>query len=166
MLLEIDISGQDILNEDFAVAIANKNLIYGYKIKGNLVNRIIQDYNSGKYRYKGKKGKKNFKIRFYSLIIYCLFKNIIRDKPKIKKEKIQLAICNDFDGHENDIKSNLTLLLKDKLKLEIDSFKFGKLPQDSIADRYAYLFRKDTRRQLPNSIKIILKEIEKFLIKK
>lgn len=163
MLFEIDISGQDILNEDFAVAIADKNLIYGYKIKGSLVNRIIQDYNSGKYRYKG---KKNFKIRFYSLIIYCLFKRIIKDKPKVKKEKIQLAICNDFDGHENDIKSNLILFLKEKLKLKINDFKFCKLPKDSIADRYAYLFRKDTRHRLPNSININLKEIEKFLIKK
>ena len=75
-----------------------------------------------------------------------------------------MLICRDFNGREDDVKSNLDYFLGKLLNLKIE-IKFGRLSNDSNAHKYAYLMRKDTKNQLKTYIKIELHEIEKFLKK-
>ena len=116
-------------------------------------------YNDNKYRYKiSKKGKTQLKIRLYCVVLYYLFQDL--EVPK----KFKLNLCRDFDGRENDIKSNLEYFLKDQLGISFN-IQFGKLSKDSNAHRYAYLMRKDFKNKMDTYIDLDLKDLEKFLKK-
>lgn len=167
MLFEIDISGQDILSSNYAIAVTNKDsLIYGYRFDKSIIYSLNQNYSKDEYKYKQKKGKKKFKIRIYCIVIHHIFKKMLEDNHKQFNKEISLNICRDFDGHENDIKSNLEFLLGTILRLSVSNFKFCKLSTDSYAHKYAYIFRKDIKNIYPNLISISLKEFEKFLRKR
>ena len=167
MLFEIDVSGQDILSGDYAIAVANNDkLVYGFRFTDSLVFALNNNYNLNKFRYQGNNEKVKYKIRLYSIAVYYIFKRIIKENFDILQEKITLNICRDFSGHENDIKSNFEYFLKEKLKLNIANFNYCRLPHDSNADRYAYIFRKDTKNIYQNLIKIKKEEFEEFLKKK
>lgn len=145
MDFEIDVSGEDILDKDYVICVANKeNLIKGFKMSSSLVKTLNSKFGQGIYnRYnKSLKGKSNFKIRLYSIIIYLIFKSI-----KVK-EPFNLILCRDFDGKENDIKSNLNYFLKELLGLKIKNIRFTRLEQDSNAHQYAYLMKKDIEKYL------------------
>lgn len=159
MDFDIDVSGEDIFQKDYTVCIADNNsIIKGFKMNATLCHAINSKYMRGLYRYnKSKKGKTDLRIRVYCVIIYYLFK-----AAQLKKE-INLNLCMDFNGKEEGIKSNLNFLLKQKLKLKINDMKFCKLSNESNADKYAYLMRKDTRNLLKTYIQIKLEDIEKFL---
>lgn len=156
MKFEIDISGEDLLSSDYVVCIANGE-IKGFKFKKDYINILNSKFGQNKYRYsKSKKGKTLFKLRLYSIAIYYLIKSL-----KIKK--INLFLCKDFDGNEDNIKSNLNYFIEDLLNMEIESINFGKLSKDSNAHRYSYLMRKDKKNKMSTYINIKLKDIEKFL---
>ena len=161
MEFDIDVSGEDIFGRNFTICIADKDsIIRGYKMTSDIINIINSRYGQEFYKYKkSDKGRSSFKIRVYCIIIHYLFKSIT-----IKNE-INLNICRDFDGKENDIKSNLGFLLGNMLKIKIESIKFCRLREESNAHRYAYLMRKDDKNQMKTYVKIRLEEIEKFLKK-
>ena len=160
MDFDIDVSGEDLLSRDYTVCIANKdNVIKGFKITQEFISTINSKFGQDFYRYnKSKNGRALLKVRIYSIIIYHLFKSIKISSP------IVLNVCRDFNGREDDVKSNLEYFLGKLLNLKIE-IKFGRLGHDSIAHKYAYLMRKDTKNQLKTYIKIELHEIEKFLKK-
>ena len=114
------------------------------------------------YKYtKSRKGKANFKVRLYCIVIYYLFKSLkLRDK-------ISLTICRDFHGRENDIKENLKyfLIKKLNLKLKEEDIKFDRLKESSNAHRYSYLMRKDSKNKMLTYVKIEIKDFEKWLKK-
>ena len=159
MEFDIDVSGGDIFDKDYAVCIASKDgIIKGFKISLSFVSIIKSRYEQNLYRYKkSDKSKSLLKIRLYSIIIYYLFKGI-----KIR-ESLILNLCRDFSGREKDIENNLKYFLTEKLKIKIDKFNFGKLTKDSNADRYAYLMRKDKNNKMRIYIKIDSKDVEEFL---
>lgn len=159
---EIDVSGQDLLNKDYVICIANKDgIIRGFKFDEDMVKVICSRFGQGLYKYKkSKNGKSLLKIRIYSIVIYFLFKSLNL------KGDISLIICRDFEGRENDIKENLKFFLEAILGLKIeDRIRFDKLDKYSNANRYAYLMRKDKKDQMNTYIKLTLNEIEKWLIK-
>ncbi len=160
MGFDIDVSGEDLLSRDYTVCIANKdNIIRGFKITQEFISTINSRYGQGIYRYqKSKNGRALLKVRIYSIIIYHLFKSIKISSPLV------LNICRDFNGREDDVKSNLEYFLGNLLNFKIE-IKFGRLSNDSIAHKYAYLMRKDTKNQLKTYVKIELHEIEEFLKK-
>lgn len=162
MEFDIDVSGQDLLSKDYTICVANQDgIIKGYKFSSEVVKIIHSKFGQGIYtKYsKSKKGMITLKVRLYSIMIYYIFKSL-----KLKEE-IELNICRDFSGHEQDVKSNLNYFLKDKLKIKIKKIRFGKLKDSSNAHQYAYLMRKDNKNKLDTYIDIKLKNIEKFLKK-
>jgi hypothetical protein len=157
MNLDIDVSGEDILNKDYSICIANNDgTIKGFKFSKELTKILGAKHGQNLYRYgTSKKQKATFKVRLYTIIIYYLIK-------QIKNKQIHLTICKDFSRREHDIKSNLDYFLKNILKKEI-TYEFRKLDKNSNAHHYSYLMRKDTKNKFNNYIKISLEEIEKFL---
>ena len=83
---------------------------------------------------------------------------------RLKDKGITLEICRDFEGHEEDIKSNLRYFLEKRLGLKLE-IRFIKLSKESNADKYATLMRLDSKNKFPNYTKINLGDIEKFLKK-
>lgn len=163
MNFEIDVSGEDILDKDYTIVVADKdNTVRGFKFTSEFIRILRARQGEGRYRYGiSRQGKSLFRVRLYCIIIYYLFKSI---DFKYSKE-ISLDICKDFQGHEKEITSSLKSFLESKLGLKID-IRYTKLPKDSNADRYAFLMRKDTKNKIKGYVKITLEEIEKYLIKK
>ena len=161
MEFDIDVSGEDVFSKNFTICIANKDsIIKGYKLSSEIINIISSRYGHGFYKYKkSDKGRSLFKVRTYCIIIYYLFKSI-----QIKNG-IRLNICRDFDGKENDIKSNLSFFLGNLLNIKIESLIFCRLGEGSNAHRYSYLMRKDDKNQMKTYVNIKLEDIEKFLKK-
>jgi hypothetical protein len=159
---DIDVSGEDLLNKNYTICIANRDsLIKGFKFSEELVNIISSKYGQGAYRYtKSKRGKSSLKVRLYCVVIYYLFKSL-----KIEGD-VSLSICKDFDGREEDIKGNLRVFLEKKLNLSIkDKYYFVKLNPESNAHKYAYLMRNDNKNKMNTYVNIPLEDLEKWLIK-
>lgn len=158
---DIDVSGTDIFSRDYSIVIADNNdLVRGYKFDQSTIQVLRARQGEGKYRYgSSKQDKSLFRVRIYCIIIYYLFKDLdIKDK----NQEILLNICKDFQGHEKDINSYLTHLLKNKLGLNI-KIRYFKLGKESNADKYAYLMRKDKKNLIKGYVNINLKDIEILL---
>lgn len=162
MDFEIDVSGEDILNRNYTVVLADKNdLVKSFKFNQDLIRVLRSRQGEGRYRYPtSKQGKSLLRVRLYCIIVYYLFRSV-----NIKNKIVYIDICKDFYGHEKDISSNLRYFLGEKLGLNIH-IRYLKLPKESNADKYAYLMRKDVKNKMQGYVNIRLKEIEKFLIKK
>ena len=163
-IFEIDVSGQDILDEGYTLVVAeNKSsgLLLGFKMQNSVISQITYSWRAGTYRYaNSKKGKTNLRVRLYCIIIYKIFCEL---RKVVVGRKILLEICRDFDGKEEQIKQNLLFFLG-KLELEPE-FVFAKLSKESIADKYAYLLSKDTQNKFKDLlVEIKPKEFEELLI--
>jgi len=162
MNFEIDVSGEDLLEKDYTICIANKDgIIKGFKFSNDLVNILSSRYGQGIYKKysKSQKGKATFKIRLYCIIVHYLIKSL-------KTKDISLTLCRDFQGREEDIKRNLNFFIKEIIGLKLDDrIYFDKLSQNSNAHKYAYLMRKDTKNKMSTYIKISLEDLEKWLKK-
>lgn len=169
MKFEIDVSGSDLFEKDYTIVVAERNtsskkpMIFGYKFDEEIIKILKAKYGQELYRYKLSKSQRSlFKIRIYCVVIYYILKHIYKINKKLEKN-IQLTICKDFDGRENDIKSNLNFLLRKKLSLDIET-TFTRLPKESNADKYAYLMRKDKKNLMKKYyVGIKLEDFEKFL---
>ncbi len=162
MNFEIDVSGEDIFNDNYTIVVAEKNnesRLKGFKFSRELIQILRARHGQGKYRYPtSKQGKSLFRVRLYCIIIFHLFRNFNLGN----NTEINLDICRDFQGREKDINSNLKFLLEKVLKLKINSKRYVKM-EDSIADKYAYLMRKDSKNLINGYINLDIEEIEKYL---
>ncbi|MEK6912948.1 MAG: hypothetical protein AABX26_03265 [Nanoarchaeota archaeon] len=159
MKFEIDVCGSDIFNDDYVICITDGDgIIQGFKFSKELTAEIVGKWVRGKYKYKHSASKQGiFKVRLYCIILYHLFKAI----PNCKE--VDLYICRDFYGRENEIKQNLHYFLEEKCQIKINNLVYGKLPPDSDAHWYAYLMHKDKYNKLPTYVNIKIEEIEPFL---
>lgn len=153
-IFEIDVSGEDLLSKDYTICIADRNgEIRGFKFSEKLVNDLCSRYGQGFYRYKkSKKGKSDFKIRLYCVVIHYLIKSI-----KDFSDEDCLKICRDFDGKENDIKANLNSLFNREFP---NNIYFGRLESNSNAHKYAFLMREDRKNKINIYIKINLDDFD------
>lgn len=161
MKLDIDVSGEDLLEKNYVICIAdNDGIIKGFKFNEKLVKVLSSRYGQGIYnKYKkSRKGKALLKIRIYSSVVYYLIKSLNL------KGKLVLNICKDFDGKEQEIKNNLKYFLESRLNLEC-ILNFGKLDKNSQAHQYSYLMRKDKKNKIESYVNIRLENIEKWLKK-
>ena len=163
-IFEIDVSGEDLLNGEYSICVAEKNgtIIKGFKINKRYSEILNARYGQGIYnRYrKSQQGKANLKLRIYCVIIYYILKKINPITP------FSLNLCTDFSGREGDIKLQLSDLLEKKLNLNLDGrIYFSKLSSTSKAHEYAYLMKKDTSNQLRNYVRINIEDIEEWLKK-
>ena len=172
MIFEIDVSGEDLFNKDYTIVVAEKNgnsaepLIYGYKFNEQTIQILKSRHGEGRYKYGSSHTQKALlKIRVYSIVIHYIFE-FIHSQKKILDDGINLVLCRDFSGRENDIRANLKYLLTDIQKLQINSIYFCKLDKGSNADRYAFLMRKDRKNTMKNNyVTISLDQFEQYLKK-
>jgi hypothetical protein len=158
MKLEVDVSGEDILSKDYTICVAdNDGIIKGFKFTKEIIKILSSRYGQNFYRYKkSRKGKTLFKIRIYSIIVYYLIQSI---NPS---ENLELKICRDFDGREQEIENNLKYFIEERLGLKL-GFYFTKLGKDSHAHNYSYLMRKDKKNKMSTYVNIKLENIEEWL---
>lgn len=162
MNFEIDISGEDLLQKDYAVCIANKDgIIKGFKFSEHMVNILCSRYGQGKYKYKkSRKGKATFKVKLYCIVAYYLVKSL-----NINTE-ISLTLCRYFEGKEKEIRETLTSLFKRGVEHSfVKEIYFDRLAPGSNAHKYAYLMRKDARNKMGTYIEIEAEDIERWLRK-
>ncbi|MEK6827226.1 MAG: hypothetical protein AABX99_01960 [Nanoarchaeota archaeon] len=162
MKFEIDVSGEDLLNKDYTICVANKDgIIKGFKFDEKLIKDLNSRFGQNLYKYpKSKKGKSDLKVRIYCVVIYYLFKSL-----KLSEE-ISLTICRDFTGREDDIRKSLIYFLEKELKLKINErIYFDKLSKESNAHHYSYLMRFDNKDKMKTYLKLSLEDIEKWLKK-
>jgi len=163
MKFEVDVSGQDLFDENYVICVAEKDKTENSKIKGFKFSREIsqklqENWSKGKYKYLYAPNKRGLlKVRIYSIILFYLFKEL-----KIK-EPLSLTICRDFKGHENDIEMNLNFFLKEKLKIKLGKPLHQKLSNNSKAHWYAFMMAKDSENLLKTYVNISLEDIEKYL---
>ncbi|MDD5148519.1 MAG: hypothetical protein PHH08_03585 [Candidatus ainarchaeum sp.] len=164
---EIDVSGSDIFEKDFTIVVAeenNSNVILAYKFTEQISRVILSRHGQNLYRYPpSKNGKANLKVRLYCVAIHYIFKEL---KKRLKLTDACLLVCRDFSGHEPDIQQSLAHLLEEALHIQLE-IVFTRLQKGSIADRYAFLIRKDTHNKFTKMrILISLEEFEIFMQKK
>ena len=161
MKFEVDVSGEDILNKDYKICVANEDsIIKGFKLNDELVSVLSSRFGQGKYKYKkSQKGKATFKVRIYCVIIHYLLK-------AISLENLSLFLCRDFNGREKEIRETL-ISLQSKIGADnkIREINFGKLSNDSNAHKYSYLMRKDVKNKMNTYVKISIDDIEGYLRK-
>jgi hypothetical protein len=161
MKFEVDVSGEDLLEKDYTICVADNNgIIKGFKFSNELVNILSSKYGQGIYKkyIKSQKGKATFKIRLYCIVIYYLIKSLnVKD--------ISLTLCRDFQGREAGIKGNLKFFIEKILNLKLDGIYFDKLSPNSNAHKYAYLMRQDTKNKMSTYIGISLADLERWLKK-
>ncbi|MBI2628646.1 hypothetical protein HYW74_01020 [Candidatus Pacearchaeota archaeon] len=163
-ILKKDVSGYDMFKDVYVICIARDDgeIIRGFKFDKELVNRIVNNWKSNKYRYEynsfeTKRGI--FKVRIYSIILYYLFKSI--EKPDF----LSLTICRDFKGRTNEITQSLKYFLETLLKIKMGRPLYQRLAPNSHAHIYANMMRRDNKNLLSTYVNISLEDIEKFLKK-
>ncbi|OIO64229.1 hypothetical protein COY28_02355 [Candidatus Woesearchaeota archaeon CG_4_10_14_0_2_um_filter_57_5] len=157
MRIEVDVSGEDILSVHYSICVADETgAIRGYKMSQDTAATLSRRHSQECYRYRNTlKGTANLRVRLYVIIAAKLINNL-------KHGPIHLALCNDFDGRQSDIRSSLPDLL---IESTIQSINFTQLKKDSLAHQYAYLMRKDRQDHLQFYLPLSLDEIEKHLKK-
>ncbi len=165
MKFEIDVSGYDMFKDTYVICVAKDDgeIVKGFKFTKKLIDDLITNWKSNKYRYEynayeNKRGI--FKARIYSVIVYYLFKSIA------KPEWVSLTICRDFKGRTNEITQNLKFFLETILKIKMGKPLYQRLQNNSHAHIYANMMRRDTKNLLPTYVNISLEDIEKFLKKR
>jgi len=165
MKFEIDVSGYDMFKDTYVICIASEDgkIIKGFKFNKELIDKLVANWKSNKYRYEyndyeTKRGI--FKVRIYSIILYYIFKSIE------KQDWISLTICRDFKGRTNEITQNLRYFLEVILKIKMGKPLYQGLSNISHAHIYANMMRRDTKNLLKTYVNISLEDIEKFLEKR
>ena len=160
MEFDIDVSGEDLLNKNYTICIANREgIIKGFKFNDELLNILSARYGQGIYKYpKSQRGKATFKVRVYCIVVHYLVKSL-------NLNNLCLTICNDFDGRQKEIKEILLFFLnKDKIR-SVREIYFSRLSPKSNAHKYAYLMSHDNKNQMKSYLNISLEDIERFLKK-
>jgi len=105
-LLRIDKFGGDIFEKDYSTVLTlNKEQVYGVNIPKKIKDSLVSEFKKGhlKIDHSSDKKKKNrFRLRFHTAIIIKIIERVVYDLGKV--EDLAIEICNDFDGHFNEIK--------------------------------------------------------------
>jgi len=125
-LFQIDKSGNDIFEKDYSISLVkNKEEIYGINIPQKIKDKITYLFNNKSLRVTD---KLRLKIRFHTAIIISLLNKAIRDEGFL--EEVNIQICNDIDGHFNEIKDmvyyNLSKLIPSLKREDIVQTKFSR----------------------------------------
>jgi len=105
-LFEVDKSGCEIFEKDYSIAIVkNKEVVYGINVPQNIRDILLHLFNSRQIKMNStnsRKEKLRFKIRTHVSLIIYLIREAIKEMGYV--DKIRIEICNDIDGHFNEIK--------------------------------------------------------------
>lgn len=127
---KIDVTGDDILSKGYGVIVLyNSRYCYAYKFSSSLQSKICNYYKVGEYGIT----KRILKPRLYCAVLSKILHQISKEKVT-HDEDFQLQICNDFDGHQNDIIQILKEHTKDLLvfgDITVDNYVFTRHPKKS-----------------------------------
>jgi hypothetical protein len=134
-VFQIDKSGNDIFEKDYSISLLKNNEeVYGINIPQKIKDKIIYLFNNNSLNITG---KLRLKIRFHTAIIILLLNKAIRDEGFI--EEINIQVCNDIDGHFNEIKDmiydNLSKLISTIKRENIVQTKFSRYSLVNTATR-------------------------------
>ena len=158
-LFQIDKSGGDIFDKDYSVILVlNRESVYGINIPQKIKDPLTNLFKQGGLNinhHSNKKKKNRFRLRFHTAVVIKLIEKAIYDLGSV--ENVSFQICNDFDGHFNEIKDmvfkNISRIIP-SLKLEdIVQTKFQK---SSLIDAAGKSFRNKEKEKLKDYIKINL----------
>lgn len=107
MHIEIDVSGSDLLKENYSICISdNQGIIRGFKITKDLINSLLENWKKGKYnkvRYSPRAGK--FKARIYKVVLRYLLNELFKESKE--GGEVSVCFCRDFPSHESGIKQSI-----------------------------------------------------------
>jgi len=116
-IYNIDVTGDDLFAKNFGIIVVyNNSHVYAFKFASDLQKRIRGLFNNYEF---GFENKHILKPRIYCAILTLILKHI-GITNKTNKNDFLLNMCNDFDGHNNDI----VALLKENLSSENVFLKF------------------------------------------
>jgi hypothetical protein len=169
-LFQIDKSGGDVFDKDYSIVLVlNRSLVYGVNVPQKIKDPLVNMFKRGELNINhssDKKKKNRFRLRFHTAIVIKLIERAVYDLGSIDEASFQ--VCNDFDGHFNEIKdmifkniSNLISLLKPE---DIVQTKFQK---PSLIDDAGKAFREKDKDKLKdyNTLQLNLKELIKIIKK-
>lgn len=134
---KIDVTGDDILSKKAGIVIVyNNQYVYGFLIPSKLQKNIREKFNKRVY---GFENKKILKPRAYCAILTLMIKQIYLEQTT-DSFNFQLDICNDFDGHGQ----NIINILRENLvnynvfkDITVDNCLFVRHPKKSLVQKSA-----------------------------
>lgn len=158
-LFQLDKSGGDIFEKDYSIVlVVDKEHVYGVNISKSIKDPLKHLFKEGKLNinhHSEKKRKNRFRLRFHTAIAIKLIEKAIYDFGTI--EKMDIQICNDFDGHLHEIRDmifkHISKLVPDLRKDDIVEAKF---PKTSLIDKAGKNFRNNDKEELKNYNKVDL----------
>ncbi|MBU0930144.1 MAG: hypothetical protein KJ623_03680 [Nanoarchaeota archaeon] len=169
-LFQIDKSGGDLFEKDYSIVlVVNAKKVYGINIAQNIKEDVIYQYKQGNLNIDNlsdKKRKNRFRLRFHTAIVIKLLEKALKDLGKI--DKVNIQICNDFDGHFHEIKDmvfkNISKILPSLKQEDIVQTKFSK---PSLIDSAGKAFRNKNKEELKNyiTLELNIKELIKIIKK-
>lgn len=155
----IDVTGDDLFAKNSGIIVVyNNSKVYAYKFSSDIQKHIRDLFNKNQF---GFTNKHILKPRIYCAVLTLILKYISAYNRTNKKDYI-LNMCNDFDGHGNDIiailKENL-IIEKIFLQLTSDNYLFVRHPKKSLIQVSA---ENVYRGIWDNITKIIINEKELF----
>lgn len=99
-IYNIDVTGDDLFAKNSGIIVVyNNTKVYAFKFSSNLQKNIRGLFNNFEF---GFNNKKILKPRIYCAILTLILREIVF-KNKSNRIDYLLNMCNDFDGHNNDI---------------------------------------------------------------
>jgi hypothetical protein len=164
---KIDKSGRDLFEKDYSVVLVKDDEeVYGVNIPQKIKDRITHEFLKGSLWQKNillseKTNKMRLRIRFHTSVIISLLKKAIYDMGG-SIDKISILICNDFDGHFQEMKD----MIYDHLSKLIPSFEkdniiLAKFPKPNFVDTCAKNIREKNKKEtnLYNLVKLDEEEL-------
>lgn len=105
-LFQIDKSGFEVFQKDYSISVVkNQEEVYGINLPQNLKDRLLHLFNTGQLfrdSLNSKTDRFRLSLRTHTAFIILLLEKAIKDEGFA--DKLNIQICNDFDGHFHEIK--------------------------------------------------------------
>jgi len=158
-LFQIDKSGGDIFEKDYSVMLVlNREMVYGVNIPQKIKDPLTNLFKRSELKinhHSDKKKKNRFRLRFHTAVVIKLIEKAIYDLGSV--EEVSFQVCNDFDGHFNEIKDmifkNISKLIP---SLKLEDIVQTKFPKPSLIDDAGRAFRSRNKEKLMDYNKIDL----------
>lgn len=136
-IYKIDVTGPDPFKKGYGIIVLyNQKHPYAFRLPSSLQSEIRRLFNNGFYKFDN---KFILKPRTYSSILFLILEQIAKENQTHDTD-FDLHLCNDFDGHQNDIAHLLKNMCLNNLifkEFSIDNYHFRKHPKKSMIQQLA-----------------------------
>ena len=163
-LFQIDKSGGDIFQKDYAISLVkNDEEVYGMNIPQSLKDPLLHLFNKGCI---GIKDKLRLSLRTHTAFIILFLQKALRDEGQA--DKLNIQICNDYDGHFHEIKDMIYKHISQLVpSLKKEDVLMSKFQKTSLVNVSAKNLREKNFKETQNYIipKIELEDLIKIIKK-